>query len=306
MFQCLTTNKTFETLRFMPSSTQTTSVQAAIAENYDSLSEALKAAADFIVNNGFEVATRSLRSIATESELSPSSFSRLARAIGFEDYEQLRDQARDELANSANQFTIKAKQLHQDAKRPFLPRQVNACVTNIQALLNDIKEEELEAAVDTLATASKVTLIGSLSSASFTDYFSYLTSWFDDRWSVAGRNGLTLASSLTRLTKNDVVIVISKAPYAKRAVLATRMAAERGATIIVLTDSHTFPAIKHAKHVFIHKTESPQFFVSYAATLVLIETLTGMLLARAGKQAITDIESLVAQNQLLDEISLVS
>jgi len=229
MFQCLTTNKTFETLRFMPSSTQTTSVQAAIAENYDSLSEALKAA------------------------LKTTNSCAIRRAM--------------------NWPTVPINS----------PSKPSSCIKT-----------------------PSFRFFGSLSSASFTDYFSYLTSWFDDRWSVAGRNGLTLASTLTRLTKNDVVIVISKAPYAKRAVLATRMAAERGATIIVLTDSHTFPAIKHAKHVFIHKTESPQFFVSYASTLVLIETLTGMLLARAGKKAITDIESLVAQNQLLDEISLVS
>ena len=99
-----------------------------------------------------------------------------------------------------------------------------------------------------------------------------------------------------------MIIVISKAPYAKRAVLATKMAAERGASIILLTDSHTFPAIKHAKHVFIQKIESPQFFSSYAATLVLIETLTGMLLARAGKQAINKIQNVVDVNQQLDEI----
>lgn len=277
------------------------SVQASIAENYDQLSGALRLSADFIVNNGFEVATRSLRSIAAESDLSPSSFSRLARAIGFEDYEQLRDRARDELAESAHAFTTKAQQLHDDADVPFLPRQVQACVSNIQSLLIDIGENELEAAVDSLVAAKKVTIIGSLSSAGFADYFAYLTSWFDGSWSVAGRNGVTLGSTLSRLKKGDVVIVISKAPYAKRAVLATKMAAERGATIILLTDSHTFPAIKHAKHVFMQKVESPQFFSSYAATLVLIETLTGMLLARAGKKAINEIKSVIDVNQELDE-----
>jgi len=226
-------------------------VQNSIAENYGQLSSALQLAADFIVSNGFEVATRSLRSIASESNLSPSSFSRLARAIG---------------------------------------------------LVSDTNEDELEAVIDSLALAERVTIIGSLGSASFADYFAYLTSWFDGRWTVAGRNGVTLASTLLRMKKNDAVIVISKAPYAQRAIAATKMAAERGATIIVITDSHTFPAIKHAKHVFIQKVESPQFFPSYAATLVLIETLTGMLLARAGKQAVNEIQHVIEQNQQLEEI----
>jgi len=285
----------------MNETVSTTTVQSSIAGNYEELSAALRLAADFIINNGFEVATRSLRSIAAESELSPSSFSRLARAIGYEDYEQLREHARDELASNANHFTTKAQQLHEDADLPFLPRQVNACVSNIQSLLTDINQNELTAAVDALAAADNVTIIGSLSSAGFADYFAYLTSWFDGRWTVAGRNGVTLASSIARLKSNDVVIIISKAPYAKRTVLATNMAAERGATIIVLTDSHTFPAIKHAQHVFIQKIESPQFFSSYASTLVLIETLTGMLLARAGKEAVKDIQNIVEQNQQLDE-----
>lgn len=279
------------------------SVQNSITEHYAQLSGALKLAADFIVENGFEVATRSLRSIANESGLSPSSFSRLARAIGYQDYEQLREQAREELANSSKQLASKAQQLRDDVDIPFLPRHVNACITNIQSLLNDISETQLEAAVDTLAKADKVMIIGSLSSAGFADYFAYLTSWFDGRWSVAGRNGVTMGSSLSRLSDKDVVIVVSKAPYAKRAVLATQMAADRNATIIVLTDSHTFPAIKHAKHVFIQKIESPQFFSSYAATLVLIETLAGMLLSRAGDKAIDEIQSIVEQNHRLDEIS---
>ena len=303
-FHFLTIPNTFETLRVMNTTAAPATVQASIAEHYDQLSSALKLAADFIVSNSFEVATRSLRSIAAESDLSPSSFSRLARAIGYDDYEQLRERARDELASSTNLFATKAQQLHDDGDVPFLPRQVHACVSNIQSLLNDINEHDLEAAVDSLAAAEKVTIIGSLSSAGFADYFAYLTSWFDGRWSVAGRNGMTLASSLSRITENDVIIIISKAPYAKRAVLATKMAAERGATIIVLTDSHAFPAIKHAKHVFIQNIESPQFFSSYAATLVLIETMTGMLLSRAGKSAIGKIQDVLEQNQQLDEFPL--
>ena len=302
-FQLLTIDDTFETLRFMQKTVPAKSVQASIADNYGDLSGALKLAADFIVNNGFEIATRSLRSVATESDLSPSSFSRLARAIGYEDYEQLREHAREELASSSNRYTTKAQRLHDDANIPFLPRQVNACLTNIQALVNDIDEKKLEGAVESLADAGNVTIVGSLGSASFADYFAYLTSWFDGRWSVAGRNGVTLASSLARLTECDVLIVITKAPYAKRAILATELAAQRGATIIVLTDSHAFPGIKHAHHSFIQKIESPQFFSSYAATLVLIETMTGMLLARAGSQAVDEIQRVVEQNRRLDEIS---
>jgi DNA-binding MurR/RpiR family transcriptional regulator len=308
-FHQLTISKTFETLSFMNISLSgnailsPTSLQTAIAEHYANLSDTLQSVADFIIDNGFAVATRSLRSVAQESKLSPSSFSRLARAIGFPDYEALREQARKELASSANRISDKAKQLHDDAELPLLPRQVKACVSNIQALLTDITSQELEDTVDSLAAARNVIIVGALGSAGFADYFSYLTSWFDGNWSVAGRNGVTLASSLTRINKQDVLIVISKSPYAKRSVMAAEIAAEHGATVIVITDRHTFPGIKHAQHVFIQQIESPQFFASYAATIVLIETLSGMLLARAGAHAVNEIQQVIEQNRRLDEFS---
>ena len=146
-------------------------------------------------------------------------------------------------------------------------------------------------------------IIGALGSAAFADYFAYLTSWFDGRWSVAGRNGTTLASTLMRLTREDAVIVISKAPYANRSIAATELAAESGASIIAITDSHAFPGLQHASHSFIQQSESPQFFSSYAATLVLIETMAGMLVAKAGPDAIDRIKTVMQQNNRLDEYS---
>lgn len=280
-----------------------TSLQSAITDNYAHLSATLRTVADYIVENGFEVATRSLRSVAQESSLSPSSFSRLARAVGFLDYEALREQARKELATSANRFADKAQQLHDDVNLPLLPRQVKACISNIESLLTDVAPQDLEDTVDSLAAAEKVLLVGGLSSASFADYFSYLTSWFNGNWSVAGRNGVSLASSLARMGKRDVLVVIAKSPYAKRSVMAAQIAAEQGITVIVITDSHTFPGIRHARHVFIQQTESPQFFSSYAATIVLIETLVGMLLAQAGTPAVNQIQQIVEQNRRLDEFS---
>jgi len=256
-----------------------------------------------VADNRFEIATRSLRSIATECGLSPTSFSRLARAIGYQDYEQLRDRAREELADQSSHFSNKAQLLHDDAQQPLLPRQVKACVNNIEALVTANQNTELEAAVDTLARARRVVIVGALGSAAFADYFAYLTSWFDGRWSVAGRNGTTLASTLMRLTATDAVIVISKAPYAKRSIVATEMAAELGASVITITDSHAFPGLEHATHSFIQQSESPQFFSSYAATLVLIETMAGMLVAKAGPEAIEEIKTVIKQNNRLDEFS---
>jgi len=58
----------------------------------------------------------------------------------------------------------------------------------------------------------------------------------------------------------------------------------------------------HATHKFIQNCDSPQFFSSYAATVVLIETLIGMILAKAGTKAETRIREVGKQNTLFEEV----
>lgn len=281
-------------------------IRTAISANYAELSETLRVAADYIAENKIEIATRSLRSVASASGVSPASYTRLARAIGYADYEALREQARLELSQRGqDSFQDKARRLQSDADQPLLPRQVSACISNINALVADIDPATLDAVVERLANSRKIVLIGALASAGFTDYFAYLAKWFDDRWVVAGRNGATLGSTLAGLNAEDTVLIISKHPYAHRSVRAAKVAAGSGAKVIVLTDSHAFPGLQYADFHFIQRTESPHFFSSYAATLVLIETITGMLVARAGSEAEARIQEVDKHNRLLDEFENV-
>ncbi len=277
-------------------------IRTAISANYAGLSETLRVAADYIADNKLEIATRSLRSVASASGVSPASYTRLARALGYADYETLREQARLELGRrDDSSFQDKARKLRSDADLPLLPRQVEACIGNVRALIDHIDPDVLEATVETLSKSRKIVLIGALASAGISDYFAYLAKWFDDRWVVAGRNGTALGSTLAGVTDEDSVIIISKHPYAHRSVRAAELAAENGAKVIVLTDSHAFPALRFADFHFIPGTESPHFFSSYAATLVLIETITGMLVARAGSEAEARIQTIDRHNRLLDE-----
>lgn len=282
-------------------------LETRISREYRSLSETLRSAADFVAANRFEVATRSLRSIAGASGISPTSYSRLARALGYEDYEMLREQARREIEEQTGSFSEKAAKLKEDAADASLPhfldRQAEACIANISSLVRDTSRETLEAAVSALADARKVVLAGSLGSASMTDYFSYMASWLDNSWDMVGRRGSTTGSMFVDFDERDTLLVISMAPYADLPVQAAKLAAEQGATVIAITDSHAFPGLEFATHMFIQKTGSPQFFSSYGATLVLLETMTGMLVARSGPEAEEKIRAISRKNRALSGIT---
>lgn len=266
-----------------------TTIEERINESYAGLSDKLRVAATYVAEHPIDVATRSLRSVAATSGVSPATFSRLARALGYDDYEAMREDGRAAVGRKMVPFSERAQALRIEGTgqegMTFLHRQAAACMANIEFLDRDIGNVRLEAAVSALHNARTVLLVGSQGSAGFVDYFGYLAQWFRNGWHVASPGGVTLAGALARMDKRDAVFVLSKAPYAARSVRVLKAAKKSGLTTVVITDSHASPALEFADHPFVVPTDSPHFFSSYTATLVLIETIVSLLLARSGPEA---------------------
>lgn len=79
------------------------------------------------------------------------------------------------------------------------------------------------------------------------------------------------------------------------------VAKELGLTTVVVTDSHSSPAIQFADHWIVIPTESANFFSSYVATLVVIETIMGLLVAKAGPEAEARIRATEERTRRLGE-----
>lgn len=280
-------------------------IQDHVAHYYSSLSGRLREAADYVVANPVDVATRSLRQISVSTGLAPATFTRLAKSMEFESFEQLRDLCRNSVEVKPFPFSEKAARLvrERDAgeSQPFLHRHISACITNIDVMSRHLDLDALERSADFLVNARNVVLFGAYSSTGIVDYFSYLSRYFAPQWRVAGHHGGSLSASLTGLDERDAMVLLTKAPFAKRGILAAKMASDHGVRLMLITDNHSCPALDYAETHFIIPSDSPQFFSSYVASLVLIETLIGMLVSRAGPQAKTRIEEIETSNRRYGE-----
>ncbi|WP_270731870.1 MurR/RpiR family transcriptional regulator [Shimia sp. Alg240-R146] len=270
-------------------------IEDRIAESYSDLSARLQAAADYVVANQMDVAARSLRSVSAASGVSPATLSRLARSLGFSSYEEMRELCRAAVGGRQTSFAERADLLKQssDSSQTILDRQTAACVWNLSEMGGTLDRARLQEAVDALDGARNVVLFGAFGSTGIVEYMAYLANYFATNWTLAGRMGASLGASLASMGAEDVLLVVTKAPYASRAVRAAEMAQEVGAKTIVICDSHACPANKYATFPFIVPSESPQFFSSYAATLALMETIIAMLVAQSGtdtSQRIRDVE----------------
>ncbi len=278
-------------------------LQDRVAEHYADLSVKLRAAADFVLANEMDVAARSLRAISSAGGVSPATLSRLARALGFETYEELRELCRVSVSGRAHSFSERARNLQDglNAESSVFERQASACISNITNLVDTLNNDRTQNAVNALAEAKSVVLFGAFGSTGIVEYMAYLANYFSTTWTLAGRMGASLGASLAAMGPDDVLLVVTKSPYAARAVRAVEAARQIGAKTIVISDSHACPAIKFATFPFIVPSDSPQFFSSYAATLTLMESMVAMLVAQSGEGPSERIREVERHNQRLGD-----
>ena len=274
----------------------TVMIKDRVSQQMDVLSPKLRRAAQYVAEHPEEVATRSLRYLAGVTELTPPTFSRMAKALGFTNYEALRDTCREQINRQQLSFTEKARALREDdLKKPeqglFFLRQGAAAVDNINRLAQSIDPVKLEGAARQIISARKVMLVGMMSSRPFVDYMAYMASMAFDNWQVLGSGAESVSASLSGLGPEDIAIVISKAPYARGSIEAAKSIRRHGTPVIGITDKVTSPLGANSDTTFFVSTDSPQFFTSHVATLVLIESIMGMAVAASGEKAGLRIEA---------------
>lgn len=279
------------------------SLQERVEERYAGLSSQLRRAADYVMTNPLDIASRSLRSISTDSKVSPATFSRLSRALGYNSFEEMKDVSRRSVGQRVVSLSERAERLRagQSLGKSMLQRQSKACINNIEEFVGKTDEAKLEKAASLMRRARRVVLLGALSSSGITQYMAYLAQYFASNWSLAGRMGAALGAQLAKLGPGDVVFVVTKSPFAQRAVIAAKLAREAGADVILVTDALDCPALAYATHGFVVPSESPQFFSSYVVTLVLIETLIAMIVAASEADITAEIHAVEAKNEELGE-----
>lgn len=280
-------------------------LDAKIAANYATLSAKLRQAADFVVKNPVDTATRSLRSVAQESGIAPATFSRLARALDFDSFDDLRDVLRAAIGKQVKSFSERAKRLqsaHSEGRTSFRSAHLSACINNLTQMGDRLDPGQMEATVERLHGARNVLLLGALGSTGIMEYMSYMANFFSENWNLASRMGASLGSGLASLDERDALIIMTKPPFASQSIRAAELARAQGAYVVVITDTYACPALKHASSGYIVPTDSPHFYSSYTATLFLVETLIGMLAGRAGRRAQERIEDVQTKNRQLGEV----
>lgn len=216
---------------------------------------------------------------------------RLARALDFADYDELRDVFIRRVETAAAAHAPRAQALQESERSgPMLVEHLAAAqVAAIESAAAN-PESAIAAFVRQLAAARTVAFLGLRASHAIAFHFAYVYGLLRDNGRLLDDRGGALRDHAARLSRGDALIAISLAPYTRATVEAVDVAEQRGTTILALTDSAVSPIARSARHVLLFRTAGPSFFSTLIGALALAELLVGRLAASGGRAVIARLE----------------
>ena len=267
------------------------------------MSPQVRKAAEFVLRNPSLTTMHSMRRVAEEAGVTPPTMLRMAKLLGFSGYEAFRNVYRRGYHLLVSDFGVRARelQLRRYENDSLWSDLIGANNAHLQELIDSVRSEDLQAAAARLLTSRRVFVVGMLSSYSFATYFHYVGRLALPNWHLLSAGGGMLADESATLNTNDAVIAIGFSPYALGTVRVARLAKERKALVVAITDRESSPLARLASHVFLAPNDSPQFFGSFVATVALIEGLLAYIVNQGGEEIVKNIAATEGIREVFDE-----
>lgn len=275
-----------------------------IAQQFPALTPKLQLAARYVLDHPRDVAMQSMRALGQQAGVQAGVMLRLARELGFDNYEDFRTVYKSWLGQGANTLSARASALQQrdvqNADARLMADMLQSETQNLTQTLASESAERFAAAQKLLAQARHIYVVGLRSLFPAAYYFSYACGMFRQDTTLLTSTGGVFTDALRKVGADDAMVVFSAAPYARDTVAAVEFAHERGARIVAVTDSTVSPIAGPAHALLLFANASPSLFPSVVPALSVAQTLAAMMVQSGGQASLDEIDNSEAQLRRFD------
>ncbi len=278
-----------------------------IEENMAGFSKGQRAIAKYIIENYEKAAYMTAASLGSQTGVSESTVVRFALKLGFEGYPEMQ-RALQELTRtkltSVQRMEVTNTLI---GNADILAKVLLSDIDKIRRTLDEIDREVFYRAVDKIATARNIYIIGVRTSASLAGFLNFsLRMIFDNVRLIQTTSGSEIFEQLLSMEKEDVMIAISFPRYSKRIINAVAFARSRGAVVIALTDSAKSPIAGYADQLLTACSDMASFVDSLVAPLSIINAMIVALTRKKSdelKERLRELEKIWDEYDVYDKNS---
>lgn len=246
------------------------------------------------MDNPERLALDSMRTTAQAVGVTSTTMLRLARALGFQSYDDFKDKFQSQLVTQG--FGARAGALYSEQKqngdKTLVSQIFHASEQNIAQTGSSLDQQDLNAVAKLLIQAPNCYLVGSGILFFLASMMKHTGSMVLPNLRLVGPEYAVAAEAMGPLSPDDVVIVFGINPYAQRSIDAMQFANLHKTHSIAITDRPSSPIAEKAEFVFCSKTESPHYYPSMVAAMAIIEAMLATVVAEGSTAALSQIEML--------------
>ena len=255
----------------------------------------------FVAANDYDATTRSMRELASVAGADPASFTRLAKALGYSGWDELRaalTEARRPAQSSPFSGRARGRRHGPNTDVSLVSDKLEAEAAGLAR----ISPDAVARAARALHAARRIWIAGFRSCRSVAELLNYELRLFrpDDVQLVGGSGPEDLDFGAFRA--GDAVVVIGFVPYSTASVLSARAAHRAKASLIAIADSAVAPMAEGADHLLIYEAaSSPGFFPSLTGAIAVAQSLAAVTFSLGGANAKKRLEDTEARLAALSQ-----
>jgi DNA-binding MurR/RpiR family transcriptional regulator len=264
-----------------------TDISQRIRNSYQGFSKGQKKIANAILNDYDKAAYMTAAKLGSIVNVSESTVVRFAIELGFEGYPELQHALQEMVRTKLTSVQRMEVTNSLIGDGDVLGKVLLSDADKIKRTLEEINREDFFGAVDDIAAASNIYVMGARSSASLAGFLSHnLGMIFDSVKLVQTSSSDEMFEQMLNVGEGDVLIAISFPRYSKKIIHAVNYAKSKGARVIAITDSQTSPIAMLADRKLLAKSDMASFVDSLVAPLSIINAII-VAVARKNQDALT-------------------
>lgn len=264
-----------------------------IEKLYPKMSKGHKLIADYVLKNYDKAAFMNVGQLSEKTGVSEATVVRFSAEIGFDKYQLFQKSLREYVKSKLTSLQRIELTYDRMNSENILSSVLNSDVANIKNTLLALDTDTFNAAVDSIANAENIYILGLRSANALANFLGfYLNHMFNNVKIVCSFSASEIFEQMFRTGENDTVIGISFPRYSKRTINALKYAKTRNSNVIAITDGPESPIAAHADFSLFARSEMVSFADSLVAPLSVINALIVALGAKKKKEIYENFENL--------------
>lgn len=249
------------------------------------LSKRLQQVAQFVLNNPEDVAIHNIVELAKMADVPVSTITRFSKELNFSGFSELQGVFRqrllgprrsqyDQLRGVSSKVSDPPNEgLNLDDPRAVFETFVQSGIDTLCQLADEIDKESLERFVDEIARARMVYVIAGRGAFGVGVYCFYGLSMIGKQANLVDNFGSMRAEQLKFAGKEDVILSMSFDSYTPETIMATQEAAERGLSVLTITDNEMSPIANIGKATLLVREARLGHFRSQIPAMALCQSI---------------------------------